>query len=143
VNGLVSGAGEQVAMGTITTIATTARVLPTHQARWTHLGNVMGLSDTEPKRTEIRAGLAAMVWVEPDELADVLALSPVRFLVSGLFYRRVLHRAAVIDLPSDWLGRDRRLIGLESVAGDRYVLLSIDYEAVDVLHETPCRQDKS
>jgi hypothetical protein len=125
-------------MDTITTTAT-ARVLPTHQTRWTRLGNVMGLSDTEPRRAEIRAGLAAMTWVEPDQFADVLALSPVRFLVSGLFYRQVLLRAAVVDLPTDWLGRPRRLIGLESATGDRYVLLTIDYEAVDVLHQTRVR----
>ncbi len=46
----------------------------------------MGYTDTEPKRAEIRAAVAAMVWVEPDQLAEVLHAAPVRCLVAGLFH---------------------------------------------------------
>jgi hypothetical protein len=75
------------------------------------------------------------------ELSAVLKTSPLRYHVGGLFYgSRVLHRAAVVKLPSDAglpTGTDSvpRLIGLCSLTGERYVLLDLGYEVLDVLRE--------
>jgi hypothetical protein len=124
---------------------TTMRSLPTRQRRWTRLGAGMGYTNTEPKRAAIRAAVEHMPWVDPDELADVLNTYPVRHFVGGLFYGRrwALCKAAVIAAP-EFVGvgpppgvlSPRRLIGLESVSGDRYVLLDLGHEALDLLHET-------
>jgi hypothetical protein len=112
--------------------------MPVRQTHWTRLGSVMRYTDTEPKRAEIRAAVATMVWVEPDQLGDVLQSPPVRFVVAGLFHgcTRALHRASVCDLVGDDRYPRGRLIGLESVTGDRYVLLDTGHDAIDILHGT-------
>jgi len=129
---------------TKTTTPPTTATLPARQVRWTRLGVGMGYTNTEPKRAAIRTAIEAMVWVDPEQLRDVLDACPVRYHVAGLFYRRVwaLAAAAVEPLPADatppdTLAGERRLIGLESVDGERYVLLDLGYEAIDVLHDTP------
>jgi hypothetical protein len=113
--------------------------LPIRQLTWTRLGTAMGYTDTSAKRDEIRAAVEAISWVEPIELSDVLDTPPARQVIAGLFYQRpwALHLAASVRLPNDAAGRPRRLIGLQSITGYRYVLLSLDYEVVDLLHETP------
>jgi hypothetical protein len=117
---------------------------PAYQDRWTRLGRRMGYTNTAGKRAGIRAGVDAMIWVDPAQLADILDAVPVRFLVAGLFCGRAcqLHAAATTPLPAGAgptnVGPDggRRLIGLESVTGDRYVLLDLGYEVIDLLHQT-------
>jgi hypothetical protein len=123
----------------------TTRALRARQRRWTRLGAGMGYTNTEPKRAAIRAAIEQMHWVNADELADVLNTYPVRHFVGSLFYGRrwALCKAAVIAAPEfidvgppPGVFPQRRLIGLESVDGDRYVLLDLDHEALDILHET-------
>jgi hypothetical protein len=115
---------------------------PAYQDRWTRLGRRMGYTNTPGKRAGIRAAVDAMVWVDPDQLADLLHAVPVRFLVAGLFFGRpALHAAATTFAGRCRADRsrpdgDRRLIGLQSVTGDRYVLVDLGYEAIDVLHQT-------
>ncbi len=111
--------------------------LPQRQTSWTRLGAVMGYTDTEPKRARIRAALEAMAWVQPDQLANVLHSAPLRFVVAGHFHdgAPALRRVAVTELPRGGPWRGDRLVGLESDAGDRFVLLASGHEAVDLLHE--------
>jgi hypothetical protein len=129
---------------TRTTTSTTTAALPPRQARWTRLGAGMGYTNTETKRVAIRAAVDAMDWVDPDQVAGVLDWAPVRHLVAGLFYLRrwALSAAAVTSLGDASglaAGTDgqRRLIGLQSVSGERYVLLDLGYEAIDVMHDRP------
>jgi hypothetical protein len=111
---------------------------PQRQASWTRLGAVVGYTDTEPKRARIRAAVETMLWVQSNQLADVLRAAPLRFLVAGHFHdgAPALRRVAVTDPPRGALWRDGRLVGLESDAGDRFVLLACGHEAIDLLHET-------
>jgi hypothetical protein len=113
--------------------------LPIRQLTWTRLGTAMGYTDTSAKRDEIRAAVEAISWVEPIELSDVRDTPPARQVIAGLFYQRpwALHLAASLRLPDDSAGRTQRLIGLQSATGHRYVLLSLDYEVVALLHEAP------
>ena len=102
----------------------------------------MGYTNTEPKREQIRAAVAAMDWVDPEQLRDVLDTPIIRFYVTGLFYGRTwaLDRAAITPLP-DGIAPDPyrcgRLIGLQAVTGERYVLLDLGYEAIDLFHDRP------
>ena len=124
--------------------------LPARQARWTRLGATMGYTNTPAKRAAIHAAVESMVWVDPHRLADVLGTAPVRFVVAGLFSGRAgqLHAAATTPLPTGGeptaVGPDgpRRLIGLQSVTGDRYVLLDLGYEVIDLLHQTTIRHPR-
>jgi hypothetical protein len=117
-------------------------VLPARQVHWTRLGAGMGYTHTEAKRAQIRAAVEAMCWVDPAQLGDVLDEAPVRFVVAGLFYQRrwALHAVAVAALPTDDLGRSRRLIGLDSVTGARHVLLDVGYEVIHLLTDTLTRE---
>ena len=123
--------------------------LPTRQARWTRLGIAMGYTDTPGKRAAICTAVDSMVWVDPDQLADILDTAPLRFVVAGLFSGRAwqLYSAATTPLPGSagltTVGPDgaRRLIGLQSVTGDRYLLLDLGYEVIDLLHDTVIRKD--
>ncbi len=98
-------------------------VLPARQVRWTRLGAGMGYTNTEPKRAAIRAAVEAMMWVDPAQLSDLTAAAVEPFSDAA-------HPAS----PPDG---QRRLIGLQSVTGERYVLLDLGYEAIDLLHDTP------
>ena len=121
--------------------------LPARQARWTRLGTTMGYTNTPAKRAAIHAAVESMVWVDPHRLADVVDAAPVRFVVAGLFCGRTwqLCSAARAALPTGGeltaVGPDgpRRLIGLQSVTGDRYLLLDLGYEVIDLLHQTTIR----
>jgi hypothetical protein len=103
----------------------------------------MGYTNMAGKRAGIRAAVDAMLWVDPERLADILDAVPVRFLVAGLFFGQAgqLHAAATTPLP-DGAGLTNvgpggaRLIGLQSVTGDRYVLVDLGYEVIDLLHQT-------
>jgi hypothetical protein len=105
----------------------------------------MGYTNTEPKREQIRAAVEAMDWVEPEHLRDVLDAPIIHFYVTGLFYGRAwaLSAAAATPAPAGIATdpfRDRsswRLIGLQAVSGERYVLLDLGYEAIDLFHDTP------
>ena len=125
---------------TPTTIAT----LPARQVHWTRLGAGMGYTNTEPKRAAIRAAIEAMTWVDPDQLRDILDATPIRYYVGGLFYLRpwALAAAAVAPLadaanPAGNITEPARLVGLASMSGERYVLLDLGYEAIDLLHDRP------
>jgi len=130
----------------MTTARRAAATMPTaacRQANWTRLGRRMGYTDSEPKRSAIRAAVARMTWVDPCQHADVLDASPMRTYVDALFDRRreALYRAAVIDLPPDPRlspGPDGypRLIGLWSLTGERHVLLDLGYEALNLMRDT-------
>jgi len=132
----------------VMTAATNPRAaLPGRHARWTRLGAGMGYTNTEPKRAAIRAAVETMTWVDPEQLRDVLDTAPIRFYVGGLFYLRpwALHRAAVAPFPDAAiapgnLSAPARLVGLASVSGERYVLLDLGYEAIDLLHDTPAAE---
>ena len=105
----------------------------------------MGYTNAEAKRQAIRAAVAAMNWVEPEQLRDVLDSPTIGFYVTGLFFGRpwALTAAAVTPAPTGIATdafRDRspwRLIGLQAVSGDRYVLLDLGYEAIDLYHDRP------
>jgi hypothetical protein len=124
------------------TAIATSRVPPARQVRWTPLGAGMGYTNTEAKRATVRAAIEAMDWVEPQQLRDLLEAPIIRFYVTGLFCGRTwaLHRAAVTPLP-DGIGpdpyRSGRLIGLQSVSGERHVMLDLGYEAIDLFHDRP------
>jgi hypothetical protein len=110
---------------------------PPRQLTWTRMGNALGYTNTEAKRAEIRDAIEQMVWRDPGELPDVLTTAPARQVIASLFYGRAwaLWRAAVVTLPAELAARDRRLIGLASVTGDRFVLLHAGVEVVDLLHD--------
>src|SRR6266498_3122788 len=127
----------------------TTHVLPRWQVRWIWLGVGMGYTNTEPKREQIRVAIERMDWRDPDQLRDVLDAAPLRLIVNSLFHsgrRWALAAAAVIALPdppeqSHGFTRSRRLIGLESVDGERYVLLDLGYEVIDLRHDHPVSQE--
>jgi hypothetical protein len=128
----------------MTTTAHARPVLPARQVRWTRLGAGMGYTNTEAKRAAIRNAVESMTWVDPVQLAELLESAPVRYYVAGLFHLRkwALEAAAVMPFPDAAcsarpLDGQRRLIGLRSVTGERYVLLDLGYEAIDLLHDTP------
>jgi hypothetical protein len=124
---------------------TTSDVLPARQVRWTRLGAGMGYTNTEAKRVTVRDAVEAMDWVEPEQLRDVLETPIIRFYVTGLFSGRAwaLTAAAMTPAPAGIATdpfRDRspwRLIGLQAVSGERYVLLDLGYEAIDLFHDQP------
>jgi len=130
------------------TATATTRVLPARQVRWTRLGAGMGYTNTETKRQAIRAAVAAMDWVEPEQVCDVLDAPIIHFYVAGLFYGRAwaLTAAAVTPAAAGIATdpfRDRsswRLIGLQAVSGERYVLLDLGYEAIDLFHDRPASE---
>ena len=130
---------------TMNTAVATSRVLPARQVRWTPLGAGMGYTNTEAKRATVRAAIEAMDWVEPAQLRDLLEAPIIRFYVTGLFSGRswALHQAAVTPLP-DGVASDPyrcgRLVGLQSVSGERYVLLDLGYEALDLFHDRPATE---
>ncbi len=127
----------------------TQHVLPRRQVRWTRLGAGMGYTNTEPKREQIRAAIEQMRWRDPEQLRDVLDAAPLRLIVNSLFCSGrswALAAAAVIALPdlpeqSHGFPRSLRLIGLESVDGERYVLLDLGYEVIDLRHDHPVTQE--
>jgi hypothetical protein len=127
---------------TTSTAIATRRVPLARRVRWTRLGAGMGYTNSEAKRAAVHAAVAAMDWLEPDQLRDVLDAPIIRFYVTGLFSGRAwaLHRAAVTPLP-DGLAPDPyrfgRLIGLQAVTDERYVLLDLGYEAIDLFHDRP------
>ena len=123
-------------------MTTTAHAAPARVVHWTRLGAGMGYTNTEPKRQAIRAALDAMVWLDPVEVADVLDSRPVRFHVRGLLFGRLwaLSAAATVPLPEGVAPdpfKTGRLIGLAAVTGERWVLLDLGYEALDLYHERP------
>ena len=84
-----------------------------------------------------------------DALRDVLDAPIIRFYVTGVFSGRAwaLTAAAMTPVPagiatdpvrdhSPW----RRLIGLQAVSGERYVLLDLGYEAFDLYHDRPASE---
>jgi hypothetical protein len=105
----------------------------------------MGYTNTEAKRATVRDAVEAMDWVEPELLRDLLEAPIIRFYVTGLFsgWTWALHQAAVTPLP-DGVAPDPyrcgRLIGLQAVTGERYVLLDLGYEAIDLFHDRPASE---
>jgi hypothetical protein len=130
------------------TATATSRVLPARHVRWTRLGAGMGYTNTETKRSAVRAAVEAMDWVDPEQLHDVLDTPIIHFYVASLFYGRTWAlTAAAVTQASAGLAtgpfRDRsswRLIGLRAVSGERYVLLDLGYEAIDLFHDRPASE---
>jgi hypothetical protein len=125
----------------MTATAATRPALPARQAVWTRLGVQLGYTDTEPKRAGIRAAVAGMAWLEPDQLHDVLATGRVRYALAGLTLTPgdVLRLAAVATLPEPNAGRgwdERRLIGLQSARADRYLFHDDGARVVELWHDT-------
>jgi hypothetical protein len=125
----------------------TQQIVPRRQVRWTRLGAGMGYTNTEPKREQIRAAIEQM-GCDPEQLRDVLEAAPLRLIVNSLFSSGrtwALAAAAVIALPDlreqrHGFIRSLRLVGLESVDGERYVLLDLGYEVIDLRHDHPVTQ---
>jgi hypothetical protein len=111
---------------------------------WTRLGDGMGYTNTEAKRAEIRAAVAAMAWRDPAELAEVLNIAPARQVIALLLAGRrwALHQAAIATLPAiDPFRRERRLLALESVSGERYLLMDdCGYEWLHLCTDRPMRE---
>jgi hypothetical protein len=109
---------------------------------WTRVGRAMGFTNNPAKRAAIRTAMTNMIWVHPDAIADVLGATPLRFVVAALLRQGHLVTAATTQLSSSssgiafGLGSDPKLIGLQSDAQERYVLLDVGYEVVYVLRET-------
>ena len=108
-------------------------------------GSAPGWATPTPNPNASGSAPRSSAWTgsTPSSWRDVLDAPPLRLMVNGLFYcgrRWALSRAAVIAAA----GRARhvhpliaRLVGLETVTGERYVLLDLGYEAIDLLHDTP------
>jgi hypothetical protein len=117
--------------------------LPVRQVSWTRLGSGMGNTDTEARRAEIRAEVERMVWRSPCELADVLDVAPARQVITFLLGGRrwALHRAAVARLSPGPFSNERRLLAVELVSGERYVLLDdCGYEWIHLYTDRPERE---
>ena len=130
---------------TTTTTTAAAAALPARQVRWTRLSASMGYTTTDAKRAVIRLAVETMHWTDPTALADLLDTAPIRFYIGGFFAGRrwTLHRAAVVPLPHGITPdpyRTGRLIGLQAVSGERYVLLDLGYEAIDLYHDRPATE---
>ena len=103
----------------------------------------MGFTNNPAKRAAIRTAMTNMIWVHPAAIADVLGATPLLFVVAALLRQGHLVAAATTQLSSSssgialGLGSDPKLIGLQSDAQERYVLLDLGYEVVYLLSETP------
>jgi hypothetical protein len=132
-------------MTATTTTTHTDHSLPARVVQWTRLGAGMGYTDTETKRAAIRTAIDTMAWTDPGELTDVLDAAPVRYVVRGLLDGRMwaFAAAAITPLP-DGICPDPfktgHLIGIRTVTGERWVLLDLGYEALDLLHDTPATE---
>jgi hypothetical protein len=103
----------------------------------------MGYTNTEAKRAEIRTVVERVVWRDPSELADVLEVAPTRQVITFLLGDRrwALHRVAIAVLLPGPLGQPRRLLGVESVSGERYVLLDdCGYEWIHLYTDRPAHE---
>jgi hypothetical protein len=120
-----------------------ARARTPGQVSWTRLGRAMGFTNSRAKRVAIRTAMTNMIWVHPDAIADVLGATPLRLVVAALLRQGHLVAGATIQLSSSssgiaiGSGSDPKLIGLQSDAQERYVLLDLGYEVVYLLRETP------
>jgi hypothetical protein len=85
----------------------------------------MGHTNTKAKRAAIRTAVERMAWQDPTELAAVLYAAPARQVIAVLLADRhpAVHKAAVAELPPGPLGQRRRLLAIEPVTGERWVLL--------------------
>jgi hypothetical protein len=128
----------------VRTPADSSPVVATRQVTWTRLGAGMGYTNTNAKRAEICAAVAAMAWCDPAELADVLNTAPARQVIALLLGGRrwALHQAAIAILPAIHPFRgERRLLALESVGGERYLLMDdCGYEWVHLYTVRPMRE---
>jgi hypothetical protein len=119
-------------------------VVATRQVTWTRLGDGMGYTNTEAKRAEVRAAVAAMAWRAPADLAEVLNMAPARQVIALLLGGRrwALHRAAIVTLPAiDPFRGERRLLALESISGERYLLMDdCGYEWLHLYTDRPMRE---
>ena len=113
------------------------------QVSWTRVGRAMAFTNSPAKRAAIRSAMTNLIWVHPDEIADVLGATPLRFVVAALLRQGHLVAAATTQLSSRssgialGLGSDPKLIGLQSDAQECYVVLDLGYEVIYLLRETP------
>jgi hypothetical protein len=119
-------------------------VVASRQVTWTRLGAGMGYTNTQAKRGEISAAVATMSWRDPAELAEVLTIAPARQVIALLLGGRrwALHRAGIATLPAIHPFRgERRLLALESVSGERYLLMDDSgYEWLHLYTDRPMRE---
>jgi hypothetical protein len=120
------------------------RALPAHDVAWTRLGSGMGYTNTATKRAAIRAAVDRMAWQDPAQLTAVLLYAaPARQVIAVLLGDRplALHQAALAELPAGPYGRRRRLLALELVTGERWVLLDdCGYEWIHLCTDRPARE---
>jgi hypothetical protein len=117
--------------------------LPDRQVMWTRLGHAMGYTNTEARRAEIRTAIDVMTWRDPGEVAGLLDTAPARQVIAVLLGGRrwALHRVAATTLPSDLLWPVRRLLAIEAVTWERYVLLDdCGYEWIHLCTDRPAHQ---
>jgi hypothetical protein len=120
-----------------------ANTLPARDVTWTRLGSGMGYTNTAAKRAAIRAAVQRMAWQNPTELTAVLYAAPARQVIAVLLGDRplALHQAALAELPPGPYGRRRRLLALELVTGERWVLLDdCGYEWIHMCTDSPARE---
>jgi hypothetical protein len=123
------------------TSASARTSLAAGQVTWTRLGNAMGYTNTASQRVEIRAAVERTDWQKPAELTAILNAAPARqvitFLLSG--HSQAPYRAVAFS-PGPF-GRKRRLLGIESVSGERCLLLDDGgYELADLYTDRPTRE---
>jgi hypothetical protein len=114
--------------------------LQTRQLTWTRLGSGMGYTNTEAKRAAIRAAVERMAWQDPTELAAVLYAAPARQVIAVLLadWQEALHKAALADLPPNPFIQRRRLLAIESITNERWVLLDdCGYEWLHIYTDRP------
>ena len=99
---------------------------PARRVNWTRLSDAMGYTNTEAGRAEIRAAVEQMTWSDPSELTGVLDAAPVARVIAFLLGGRswAVEQVGVGTLgATDPLRPIRRLLAIESVTGERYVLM--------------------
>jgi hypothetical protein len=119
------------------------RALQAHDVAWTRLGSGMGYTNTATKRAAIRAAVDRMAWQDPAQLTAVLYAAPARQVIAVLLGDRplALHQAALAELPAGPYGRRRRLLALELVTGERWVLLDdCGYEWIHLCTDRPASE---
>jgi hypothetical protein len=116
---------------------------PARDVTWTRLGSGMGYTNTAAKRAAIRAAVERMAWQDPAELTAVLYAAPARQVIAMLLGDRrwALHRAGLAELPPGPYGRRCRLLGVELLGGERWVLLDdCGYEWIHLCTDRPVRE---
>jgi hypothetical protein len=113
----------------------------------------MAFTNSLGKRAAIRTAMTNLIWVHPDEIRRRPWRYAAAIVVAALLRQGHLVAAATTQLSSSssgialGLGSDPKLIGLQSDAQERYVLLDLGYEVVLLAARNPgsphCRVESS